>query len=134
MNSEVELNKLADRYPFDINEIEQLVRCHSALLDTKNADTLSCNTDLIDVHVAPALSSPALTSKKYSTFTVMSVAAAAVFIHSTILSHSVPSATASSTASLFLLPRLATNSAMARRRFSASFSFANVALAASISS
>jgi len=39
MNSQVELNKLADRYPFDINEIEQLLRCHSALLDTKNADT-----------------------------------------------------------------------------------------------
>ncbi|KAL7457440.1 hypothetical protein ACHAWC_009051 [Mediolabrus comicus] len=39
MSSQAELNKLADRYPFDVNEIEQLVRCHSALLDMKNADS-----------------------------------------------------------------------------------------------
>ena len=39
MTSEAELNKLADRYPFDISEIEQLVRCHSTITDTKNADS-----------------------------------------------------------------------------------------------
>lgn len=39
MTTQAELNKLANRYPFDISEIEQLVRCHYALLDTKNADT-----------------------------------------------------------------------------------------------
>lgn len=39
MSSEIELNKLADRYPFDISEIEQLIRCYSTITDTKNADT-----------------------------------------------------------------------------------------------
>ena len=39
MSSEIELNKLADRYPFDISEIEQLVRCYSTITDTKNCDT-----------------------------------------------------------------------------------------------
>ena len=39
MSSQAQINKLAERYPFDEEELEQLIRCHSALLDTKNADT-----------------------------------------------------------------------------------------------
>lgn len=39
MSSQAQINKLAERYPFDDEELEQLIRCHSALLDTKNADT-----------------------------------------------------------------------------------------------
>lgn len=34
-----QINKLAERYPFNDEELEQLIRCHAALLDTKNADT-----------------------------------------------------------------------------------------------
>lgn len=39
MSSQVQIDKLAERYPFDDEELEQLIRCHSALLDIKNADT-----------------------------------------------------------------------------------------------
>ena len=39
MSSQAKINKLAERYPFDDEELEQLIRCHAALLDTKNADT-----------------------------------------------------------------------------------------------
>lgn len=39
MSSQAQINKLAERYPFDDEELEQLIRCHAALLDTKNVDT-----------------------------------------------------------------------------------------------
>ena len=39
MSSQEQINKLAERYPFDSSELEQLLRCHAALLDTKNNDT-----------------------------------------------------------------------------------------------
>jgi hypothetical protein len=39
MSSQAQISKLAERYPFDDEELEQLIRCHAALLDMKNADT-----------------------------------------------------------------------------------------------
>jgi len=39
MSSHAQLKKLAERYPFDVEELEQLIRCHAALLDNKNTDT-----------------------------------------------------------------------------------------------
>ena len=39
MSSIAQINKLAERYPFDDEELEQLIRCHAALLDTKNTDS-----------------------------------------------------------------------------------------------
>ena len=39
MSSQVKINKLAERYPFTNEELEQLIRCHSALLDTRNNDS-----------------------------------------------------------------------------------------------
>ena len=39
MSSQTQINKLAERYPFDDEELEQLIRCHAALLDTKNTDS-----------------------------------------------------------------------------------------------
>ena len=39
MSSQAQVKKLAERYPFDDEELEQLIRCHSALLDNKNTDT-----------------------------------------------------------------------------------------------
>mmetsp|Transcript_27565 Transcript_27565/g.58248 ORF Transcript_27565/g.58248 Transcript_27565/m.58248 type:complete len:485 (+) Transcript_27565:97-1551(+) len=39
MSSLAQIKKLSERYPFDESELEQLIRCHAALLDVKNADT-----------------------------------------------------------------------------------------------
>lgn len=39
MSSQTKINKLAERYPFNNDELEQLIRCHSALLDTRNNDS-----------------------------------------------------------------------------------------------
>lgn len=39
MTSQAEINKLAERYPFVDEELEQLIRCHSALCDIKNTDS-----------------------------------------------------------------------------------------------
>ena len=39
MSSQAQIKKLAERYPFNEEELEQLIRCHSALLDNKNSDT-----------------------------------------------------------------------------------------------
>mmetsp|Transcript_20092 Transcript_20092/g.43626 ORF Transcript_20092/g.43626 Transcript_20092/m.43626 type:complete len:486 (-) Transcript_20092:220-1677(-) len=39
MSSKLQINKLAERYPFNDSELEQLIRCHTAILDVKNADT-----------------------------------------------------------------------------------------------
>jgi len=39
MSSQAQITKLAERYPFDVEELEQLIRCHAALLDNKNTDT-----------------------------------------------------------------------------------------------
>lgn len=39
MSSQAQINKLAERYPFDDSELEQLIRCHAALLDMKNTDS-----------------------------------------------------------------------------------------------
>ena len=33
------INKLAERYPFNDEELVQLIRCHAALLDIKNTDS-----------------------------------------------------------------------------------------------
>jgi hypothetical protein len=39
MSTQIKINKLAERYPFNKEELEQLIRCHSALLDVRNTDS-----------------------------------------------------------------------------------------------
>lgn len=39
MSSQAQINKLSERYPFDEEELEQLLRCYAALLDEANTDT-----------------------------------------------------------------------------------------------
>lgn len=39
MSSQAKINKLVERYPFNNEELEQLIRCHAALLDVHNTDS-----------------------------------------------------------------------------------------------
>ena len=39
MSSQAQINKLSERYPFEDEEIEQLLRCYASLLDDKNPDS-----------------------------------------------------------------------------------------------